>query len=259
MVELFKRDRPALGTWSQIGSPEVVDMIGLSGFEFAIVDIEHGYFGLETAENLFRACNAVGIAPWIRVPAVDRVIIGKALDCGAQAVVVPGVSSPADAEIAVAATRYAPRGIRGGCPCVRSGGHYIRDWKGYVDRTETQTGAILLVESRAGLDRFEEIVRVPGILAVLVGPFDLSLSLGHEGDYDHPEVQEAVTYMVRHAIEQGVPVVYPVFSPHLEQARDQLNHWYEMGVRTFVVGTDKLLIADQFSRYCTGLRQAVAV
>lgn len=249
-----KQDRLILGTWSQVASAEVVDMVGLNGFEFTIVDIEHGFFGLETAENLFRACAAVGLEPWIRVPSLDPTIIGKALDSGARAVVVSGIASAQDAETAVRATRFGPRGLRGACPCVRAGGHFIRDWKGYVDREESGTGAVLLVETREGLEAFDEIAKVPDVRAFLVGPFDLSVSLGHEGDYLHAEVQESVQFMVRRAMEAGIPVVVPVFSPDLDEARRQLGGWYARGVRRFVVGTDKILISDQFARYSGALR-----
>ena len=256
MSSLFDPQRLTLGTWSQIASPEIIDMVGLAGFEFTIVDCEHGFFGLETAENLFRACKAAGIAPWVRAPALDPIFIGKALDCGASMVVVPGISSAEDAVRAVTAGRFAPEGTRGACPCVRAGGHYIRDWKGYAARQRAETGIALLVETRAGVDEFAQIAKVEGVAAFMLGPFDLSVSMGFEGDYLHPEVQQAVAMMVRCAREANVPVIVPVFSPDLEAARSQMDGWRAQGVTTFVVGTDKILIADQFARYTEALRSA---
>lgn len=254
MTHLFEPDRLVLGTWAQVASAEIVDMIGLSGFDFAIVDAEHGYFGLETAENMFRACDAVRITPTIRLPANDPVMITKAFDAGATAVVIPGVGSQEDAETAVGASRFAPRGNRGACPCVRAGGHFIRDWQSYVRRVESETGVVLLVETQAGLDDFDNIVRVPDVMGFLIGPFDLSVSLGYEGDYRRPEVQDAVDYMVRRAQEQGVPVMMPVFDANPVEARHQLSDWYERGVRCFVVGTDKIIISAAMTQYADNLR-----
>lgn len=257
MHQTLLSNRLVLGTWSQIASPEIVDIIGLSGYDFAIVDVEHGFFGLETAENLFRACDSVNLTPWVRAPALDRFFIGKALDSGARIVVVPGIASAEDAAAAVAASRFAPEGSRGACPCVRAGGHFIRDWSGYVRRQRSETGVALLVETREGLDDFDRIASTEGVSAFVIGPFDLSVSLGLEGDYLAPIVQEAVASMVRRAREAGVPVVMPVFSPDLVAARAQIADWWEKGIRIFVVGTDKILIADQFLRYGSALREAV--
>ena len=254
MQDLFNPDRLTLGTWSQIASAEIIDMVGLAGFEFTIVDCEHGYFGLETAENLLRACKAAGVAPWVRAPMLDPVFIGKALDCGATMVVVPGIASAEDAARAVAAGRFAPEGTRGACPCVRAGGHYIRDWKGYVGRQRCETGIALLVETKAGVADFERIAATEGVAAFILGPFDLSVSMGLEGDYLHHAVQEAVGRMVRLAKAANVPVVVPVFSPDIAAARSQMESWQKLGVSTFVVGTDKILICDQFTRYIHALR-----
>ena len=248
-----------LGTWNQVASAEVVDMIGLAGFAFAIIDVEHGYFGLETAENLIRACDAARIEPWLRVPSLDPVLIGKALDCGARRIVVPGVSSGAQAAAAVAAGRYGPEGTRGACPCVRAGGHYIRDWRAHVARAHAETGIVLLVESQAGLDDFDAIVATPGLHGVMLGPFDLSVSMGHEGDYRQPAVQDALRSMLARARARGIEVTIPVFAPELDAAVAQLRAWEALGVERFVVGTDKILIVDQFTRYASALSSSGAV
>ena len=245
-----------LGTWSQIASAEVVDMVGLAGFRFTIIDIEHGYFGIETAENLIRACDAAHIEPWLRVPSLDPVLIGKALDCGARRIVVPGVASGEQAAAAVAAGQYGPLGTRGACPCVRAGGHFIRDWRAHVARAHAETGVVLLVESLAGLDAFDAIVAAPGLQGLMLGPFDLSVSMGLEGDYRHPAVQDALRSMLARSRARGIEVTIPVFAPELDAAAAQLREWEALGVERFVVGTDKILIVDQFTRYAAALAAA---
>jgi 4-hydroxy-2-oxoheptanedioate aldolase len=250
--ELLARPGERFGTWSQIASPEVIDMLGAAGYDFTIVDCEHGYFGMETAEGLFRACDAAGLAPLVRVPSSDRVWMQKALDAGAAGVVVPGVSSVGEARAVIDATRFAPEGTRGACPCVRAGDHFIRDWPAYVAR-QAGNGAILLVESRAGLEAIEAICALPGLKCLMIGPFDLSVSLGFRGDYLHPEVQAAIARMVTAANAHRVPIIAPVFSPDLAAARTQVDAWRAQGVRLFVVGTDKILVADQFTRYRAAL------
>jgi 4-hydroxy-2-oxoheptanedioate aldolase len=253
-AEIIRAGRPSLGTWTQITAEECVDMIGAAGLDFTIVDCEHGHFGIETAERLFRACDANGLAPIVRAPANDPIFIGRALDAGASAVLVPQISSPEDAARAVAAARYAPHGTRGACPCVRAGGHYMSDWGEMVRQQATDTGIIALVENRAGLESVEDIARVEGLLAMMVGPFDLSVALGHSGNYTHPECQAAIERMLAAAKSASLPVIVPLFNPDPDEARRQQLRWMEKGVRLFAVGSDKILFADAVRRYAHALR-----
>lgn len=242
-----------LGTWSQIAAPEMVDLIGLNGFEFTIIDCEHGFFGLETAENLARAADAVGIASAVRVPVNDPAMIGKALDSGIRHVVVPNLSSAEEAERAVAATRFAPQGLRGACPCVRSGGHFIRNWKSYVEDEEARVGAIGLVETAEGVTNFPEICRVDAMTAFMFGPFDLSVSMGLEGDWRDPRVTGAINDMAARAVDAGHTVIMPVFAPDREECRHLIDDWRTRGVETFVIGSDKILVADAFAGWTHAL------
>ncbi|MDX2157803.1 MAG: aldolase/citrate lyase family protein [Hyphomicrobiaceae bacterium] len=253
-AELVRSGKPVLGTWTQITAEECVDILGAAGLEFTIVDCEHSHFGIETAERLFRACDANGMAPVVRAPSNDRVFIGRALDAGASAVLVPGISSADDAMRAVAATRYAPDGARGACPCVRASGHYTTDWPGYVAGQRHEVGIIALVETREGLDNVEAIARVEGLLAMMVGPFDLSVALGRDGDYLHPECQAALERMLTAAEAANLPVIVPLFSPEPEAARRQQLAWMEKGVRVFAVGSDKILFSDAVRRYARALK-----
>lgn len=251
---ILKSDRVSLGTWSQVAAPEMVDLIALNGFEYAIIDCEHGFFGIETAENLARAADANDIAAAVRLPRNDPVLIMKALDAGIRHVVVPNLSSGAAAREAVAATRFAPHGLRGACPCCRSGGHFIRNWTDYVAEEEARVGIIGLVETVEGADNFADICRVEDLSALMFGPFDLSVSMGLQGDWRHPRVRATVEDMVARAVDAGHTVMMPVFSPEYDESRDLVAHWREMGVRSFVVGSDKIIVANAFDRWNRELR-----
>jgi 4-hydroxy-2-oxoheptanedioate aldolase len=239
----------SFGTWSQIHSPEVIDMLGLNGFDFIVIDCQHGPFGIETAERMARAAAATGLAAAVRVSRLDEVEILKALDAGISHVIVPELASAADAERAVAATRFAPEGRRGACPCVRSGGHFVRDWRDYAAREEARTGIVALVESAEGMDRIEAIAATPGLSALMAGPFDLSVSMGLRGDWRAAPVRDALRRLVAAGREQGLPVVMPVFSPDPAECRDLVEGWAEEGVRCFMLGSDKILIANTFRQW----------
>lgn len=242
---LLAERRSLVGTWAQIPHPEVVEILGHAGFDFAIVDLEHGHFGIERATEILRACDAVGLAPLARVRDIRDV--GATLDAGATAVVVPGIASRAEAEAAVAAARYAPTGTRGACPCVRAGGHVIADWIRHEDGDDA--GVILLVETQAGIEAIDEIVSVPGPLALMLGPFDLSVSLGHRGNWRHPEVGKALERLTAAANGAGLPLIAPVFDRDLATAGAAIARWRACGVRIVTIGTDKLMLGAAASAW----------
>lgn len=254
-ANLLDREVPVIGTWSQFRDPEPVDILARSGFDFTIVDTEHGCFGFEVAENLVRACDAGGLVPVVRVPANEGWMITKALDLGAAAVVVPKISSAAEAERAVAAAAYGPVGQRGACPCIRSGGHYVSDWPTF-ERTAAGAGIIALIETPEAIEEIEAIVAVAGLRALLAGPFDLSVAMGLHGDHGHPAVQDAFERVRAAAGRRGLPLIMPIFHPSQAACRQLMRDWLDKGVRLFTVGTDKLLFADHCQRYLGGLRSA---
>ncbi len=252
---LLASEALTIGTWSQIAAPEMIDLIGLNGFDFTVIDCEHGIFGIETAENLARAADANDIASAVRVPRNDPVLIMKALDAGIRHVVVPNLSSAEEAAQAVAATRFAPHGLRGACPCCRAGGHFIRNWQDYVSAEEARVGIIGLVETVAGHRNIAEICAVAGLRALMFGPFDLSVSMGLNGDWRHEDVRAALEEMVDEAVAAGLPVMIPVFSPDPEECAELIGFWRARGVQTFVLGSDKILIATAFDQWNGRLRQ----
>jgi 4-hydroxy-2-oxoheptanedioate aldolase len=248
LAELLARPGRVLGTWTQIANADLIDALGTAGFAFTIIDCEHGAFGIETAEHLIRACEAAGVAPLVRVARGDTTGIYKALDAGAVGVVVPSIESVAEAEAAIAAARFAPDGRRGACPIVRAADHSALAWRDFAEAQE-RNGVILMIETRAGLEHCEEICSLPGIRALLLGPFDLSVSLGHTGDYGHLEVRSALDRVLDAAQLVKLPVLMPVFSPDVEELAKEIARWAGAGIRHFAVGADKIIVTDALRRY----------
>lgn len=253
-ADLLESSGPKFGTWAELASGEAAEMLGFAGFDFAIVDMEHGSIGIETAEAMMRGLDAAGAVPLVRVARNDRAEITKVLDAGAAAVVVPGISSVDEAKAAIAATRWAPHGTRGANPCVRSARQMTWDWLAYRRQREAETGAIIMVESRAGVEAIEAIVHLPGIMGLAIGPFDLSVSLGHNGQHQHAEVQAAIARMIATAVAAKVPVMLPLFSVEPQETARQMHAWSAQGVRLFTVGTDKILFMDACRRQLAALK-----
>lgn len=179
LKQRLRRGDTLVGTFSQITSPGVVELLGRLGFDFVIVDTEHGAtspYGPEL-ENLIRAARAGGTASLVRVTTNDPAMILKALDFGADGVLVPRVTNRAEAERAARACRYSPRGTRGACPPVRASGYGTTDWLAYWETANEDVFCALLVEDAAALDHLDAIAGVEGVDAIFFGPFDLAVGL----------------------------------------------------------------------------------
>lgn len=246
----LKAGRPVLGTFFRLPSPDLVEIFGEAGLDFIIIDQEHGPVSAETASNLVRACDLVGMAALVRIPDNLPWIFQQALDVGALGVQVPQVRTVADAEQAVRSTKFAPEGMRGVCRNVRAARYSARDRYAYLAGSNRDTVVVIQIESRAGVDNLEAILRVPGIDVVFLGPYDLSQSLGIPGQVDHPLVRSTMDRVVAACHAAGVAA--GVYADTVES----VSHWADMGVQYIAVGVDTALIYSLMRGKVTELRAA---
>jgi len=184
--------RPLRGAFVSVPSPAVVEMCGHAGFDFVILDREHGPAGDETLENQVRAADVANVASLVRVPSRAPEHILHALDAGANGVLVPHLITADDAAAAVAAAHFPPRGIRGISTSTRAGRYGLVTPAALVERSRREVVVVGQIEDGAALPNVGEIARVAGLDAMFVGPADLSTSLGYPGQPDHPEVAAAI-------------------------------------------------------------------
>jgi 4-hydroxy-2-oxoheptanedioate aldolase len=198
------KTKPELfGTFVQIPSPAVVELAGYAGFDFVIIDFEHGPLGIETATNMVRAANASKASPVIRVAKNDAFLIGQALDIGAEGILVPQITNYAAAIQAIKATRYGADGIRGACPCVRSAKYAGTD-ASYFTKANEDVVRILLLEGKEAIDDISQLVTIPNIDVLMMGVWDLSSSLGIPGQVDSPLVLDKIEIIMKEAKTRGV-------------------------------------------------------
>ncbi len=190
MKRLWQQGRPALGGWLTIPSSFSAEIFAHAGFDWICVDMQHGVIGYSEAVHLLQAISTTAATPVVRVPWNEPGIIMKVLDAGAMGVIVPMVNSRAEAQAAVAACRYAPRGMRSYGP-VRAVYYAGRD---YFARADQEVACIVMIETKEALQDLEGILGVPGVDAAYVGPADLSVSLGLPpgSDHDDPAFVEAI-------------------------------------------------------------------
>ena len=177
----WQRDEVTLGAWCMIPSSLTAEILAKGGFDWVLVDMQHGCMDYQTAVEMIRAIDLAGITPIVRVPWSEPGIVGRMLDAGAMGIVAPMVNSVAEATQLVEACRYPPIGKRSLGP-VRVG---ARDGMGYVPNANDRIAVIPMIETADALAAVKDIAAVPGVDALFVGPFDLSFSLGlPPGDND---------------------------------------------------------------------------
>jgi len=187
--------------------PDVVETLGLLGFDLYILDTEHGTAGPPEAAAVVRACEGVGLAPLVRPRGLDAKLILQFLDAGMTGIMLPGVRTEDDVKRLVEAVKYPPEGLRG-LAAMRANGFLLgkekqEDW---VKRANRETLVLPQIETKEALESVEQLAAVPGIDGFIVGPRDLALALGFPDGPGHPEVEAAIDRVVKAAKSHGLVV-----------------------------------------------------
>lgn len=203
--QALKEGKCQLGTgFGQLRSPEIPKLLAAAGFRWAFLDTEHGGFDLETVQDICRVADLVGLCPLVRVADLQYSLVARALDCGAQGVIFPRVESPELLEIAVKWAKFPPEGVRGyGLTPVQTG-YEKASFAEVIRHMNDNTMVVLQIETRRAVEMREELLSVPGIDAVMVGPADLSISLGVPGDFQNPKVVEAMEAIRDTCLRRGI-------------------------------------------------------
>lgn len=204
LLEKLKAGKRVFGTWSMTGSATVVEVIGITGLDFVILDMEHGSMSFETVENLVRAAECTNCQPIVRVADAGEATILRALETGSQGIMVPHISTAEEARRIVSACRYAPEGSRGLSPYTRSHGYSHENIAESLQKNNENTFVGILVEGEEGIRNIESIADVQGLDLIYTGIYDISQSIGLSGQLNHPKVMEIQKKCVRAVKEKGV-------------------------------------------------------
>ena len=206
--EKLQSNRPSVGATLAWPSPQLVEFCGLAGFEWVLIDAEHGPIDVRICEEMVRAAENVGIVPIVRVPFKDRITIMGYLQIGVIGIAVPHVNSRQDAESVVQAVKYAPVGSRYADTGARAADYgLLKSNSELYAEANQETMIIVWVEEAQALGNLDEILKVEGIDAVNIGPSDLAISMGHPGKPDHPEVQRAIAAAREKILKSGKTLV----------------------------------------------------
>jgi len=228
--ERLRQGDVLVGIFCKTTAPEFIEVIGHAGFDFCILDQEHGPVSLETLQHLVRAAEVSGVLPIVRTRDMSPESVAQPLDLGAAGVQVPQVSSKAEAEAVVDAAKFSPQGHRGVCRFVRAARFSALDRAAYFASANERL--VILQLEGTHLSEYEKIAEIPGVDILFIGPYDLSQALGIPGQIEHPRVLEEMQKII--AIAKAKSKTVGVFADSLTQTQ----RWIQAGVQYIAYSVD---------------------
>lgn len=240
-----------LGIWLALNHPGVAEMAAQAGYDWLLIDAEHGPADFGDILAQLRAISGTGAEAVVRVPMGEDWMLKRVLDMGVRTVLVPMVNSAQQARAVSAACRYGPKGTRGmGAALTRASGYGAN--KSYSAQADEGICLLVQVESRAALDDLEAIATTEGVDAVFIGPADLAADMGYPGNLQAEEVQEAIAKAYKVLRTLGVPSGTVVFDT------SQVSHQVAQGVQFLGIGGDAVLMQNALARQLATVREALS-
>lgn len=238
LKQKLKNNELTLGSWVTIGHPAIVDIMASAGFEWLVVDMEHTSIDLTTAHNLIATIQANGMKALVRVSKNEEVIIKRILDMGADGIVVPMVKSRKDALEAIDYAKYPPVGKRGvGLFRAQKYGLGFDEYKKWVNE---ELVIIAQIEHYEAVENIEEIITTDGIDGVIIGPYDLSGSMGYPGEYDRDDVKTGIAKVLEVCKLNNIPSGFHV----IESDPGKLNERIKQGCTFLAYSLDFFFLGD---------------
>ena len=254
-INPFKRalreGKVQIGCWQALASPITVEITAGAGFDWLLLDGEHGPSDVPSLLAQLQAAAAYPVHPIGRVPVGDATIIKQYLDIGFTTLLVPLVENAEHAVLLARAVRYPPQGIRGVGSAIVRASNFNRT-AGYLDEADAQICLLVQVETRQGLENLAAIAATDGVDGVFIGPADLSAALGYRGKPDHPEVQKAIEEAVQVITRAGKAA--GILSADEAQARRYLG----LGFSFVAVGSDVGLLVKATSELAKRFKSGTA-
>lgn len=238
--QALREGKVQLGTsFGMLRSPDVARILAAAGFDWAFIDCEHGWLGLETVRDICHASSEAGLQPIVRVADLQYDLVARGLDCGATGIMLPRVESPELLEKAVSWTKYPPEGIRG----YGLTPHHVDYAKATIPdimkHMNENVMVVLQIETVRALEARDEILSVKGIDAVMIGPADFSIALGVPGDFMNPKLIAAMEQVRDSCIQHGI-------APGTQTRNVQLGKfWRDNGMKFLGCSSEVAMMYDR--------------
>lgn len=248
----MKNGEPVIGTFVRMNSISM-EILGRSGFDFAIIDVEHGVHTMEDVSNMIRAAKSVGMSAVVRVPGTEPVNAMRALDAGADGVQIPQLTNMEQIKAVASACRYHPMGMRGMCNYVAATGYSTIPFDEHMESSNREVLLAIHIENAWAAEQIDAILEIPGIDVIFCGPNDMSESLGVPGQMSHPKVTALLDKVFSACGDKNVATGIFVKRP------EQMQHWLEKGVQYITCSTDVGIYADYARMTADKMKQEIAV
>ncbi|MFN9720009.1 MAG: HpcH/HpaI aldolase family protein [Planctomycetota bacterium] len=236
------------GTFLNLGSSTSVEIAAHTGFDWLLIDLEHGSGTFSDLRSQLLATRGCQASPIVRLPSIDQDLVKFAMDSGAAGIMFPYVANAEDAARAVSYMTYPPQGVRGVAQVIRAS-DYGRDWKIYLSEASRKALTVIQIETPEAALQADQIAAVPGVDVLFVGPMDLSVNLGHPGDFTPPgfiqHLKQVVAACARHGKSAGILSRPELVSQHKS-----------LGFRLLALGSDAGAIVQGMTQNLNLLRQA---
>jgi 2-dehydro-3-deoxyglucarate aldolase len=216
---------PTIGSWMQLPCASVAEIMGYSGFDWVALDLEHGSFSLDTLPDLCRALELGGTAPFARVAQNACKDIKQAIEAGVQGIILPMVESRSEMEQAVAWARYPPAGRRG--VGYSRANLFGRRFQRHFDSINEELVIVAQIESISAIKNLDAILSVEGLDAMMIGPYDLSASMGITGQFAHPDYQAALAAAEVAARRRHIPMGLHIVQPDPAMLKQKISENYQ--------------------------------
>ncbi len=234
LAQLLAERKPALGCWITLTDPAIAIMLARAGYDWVMIDTEHNPFTEAQVQGVIHALRGTDVTAIVRVRSNAPADIEWILDAGAGGIIVPMAENAEDVAQAIRAAKYHPLGERGYGPLRAT--DFWADTAEYNARANTEVLLICQIERSGAVDDIEQIVQMPGLDGIWIGPGDLAHSLGHMGDVGHQDVQEAMTKIINAANHHGKPWGIPV------RTVEDLMRYVNQGAILMTLGSDSFLL-----------------
>lgn len=224
LKEKLANNELTIGTWITIGHPSIVEILATAKFDWMVIDIEHAAIDFSMVQTLIATIQAQGMSALVRVSKNEEVVIKRVLDSGADGVIIPMVKNGADAKLAIDFVNYPPIGKRGvGLSRAQNFGIGFEEYK---ERAVKELVVIAQIEHIDAVNNLEEIIATPGIDGTIVGPYDLSGSMGKPGRYDEPDVVEALERVKSTCLKNKFPLGFHVIQSDAQKLNEKIKEGY---------------------------------
>lgn len=250
LVNDFKekiKNEAVFGVFSRTTDPAFIEITSYAGFDFVILDMEHGPNGLENIQNLIRAAQLTSIVPIVRVKEDNHSLMADVLDLGAAGIQVPHVRNVEDVLEIINMAKFSPQGMRGVCRFVRAADYSSVDRQQYF-KYANDSLIIIQIEGKEGVENLDNIIKKGGFDILFVGPYDLSQSLGVPGQIEHPLVEKTINEIVRKCKEKNI--IVGNFNDSLEMAKK----WISLGVNYISYSVDSGIFFEACKKIVNGLK-----